>query len=364
MTIWRESCWISRVRQTLLHRKLGRTFAVLISTLVTVWGLSARAEDCADVLLNKPPASVETWAAQFAGLRAKILAHKDAEVFLTLNERHLLLDPVERKLSEAVRGVVPKINRLDPAFLKELNILPLYESLEWKLRAALHGARSSVTYREVTELTGEAVLFGDRLVKMNAGLGSRMSARAKSRFRNDWLMNRTSGEERLLELNWLSLRELVVEGLLAVPTDREFTIREFNYLLGQGLAPLGLIAQKLKADGRSMGPLTFYFHDIAHAMATTANARAAAFPWEEILTRVGNWPPADQALAHAVIFFFTHEFIAKPEDQFWFSETLRELLIGRLQKEDFWGEKLLRHEDLAKRLPEISWRIRETAHHQ
>jgi hypothetical protein len=55
--------------------------------------------------------------------------------------------------------------------------------------------------------------------------------------------------------------------VLFVPTFRELSIQEINRLWQQGIFPLGLATQTVRADGRIFTPRKFLIHDMQHAIS-------------------------------------------------------------------------------------------------
>lgn len=55
--------------------------------------------------------------------------------------------------------------------------------------------------------------------------------------------------------------------ILFVPTFRELSIQEINRLWQQGIFPLGLTTQMVRADGRIYTPRKFLIHDMQHAIS-------------------------------------------------------------------------------------------------
>ncbi|MFN8791237.1 MAG: hypothetical protein ACK5Y2_07260 [Bdellovibrionales bacterium] len=220
-----------------------------------------------------------------------------------------------------------------------------------------------VTYQEMLVLTYRLVDVID--IFDQVAQGDRVRLRTTNPLESGSYLKMTY----LLESAQTALRA----GLVLVPTDRALTIRDFNYLLGTGLAPLGLSDREIFVDGSWMRPRAFFDHDIAHTLVNLVATSRVSVDWAGLIREIERWPQEEQAAAHALIFQRTHESISRfdgfilpvlrkdretriDEDE---SKPFINFLIKELKENDYWDESLLKNQASEASLRRLLWKTGE-----
>lgn len=326
-------------------------------------GSSISADDCARLLSNS---SVQSWARSFDNLKTNIqlatqsLGQQPASNVLYVNlsnrEREAFVSSIRSTLDKAVKNVGPKIKGDSNAQLRE-EIGDQRRDLTKLLKA-----KEETTYAKILSQTRLTLKIVDKLDRIERGENLSVTTHSGSQY--------DTSNQRFTQI-------IVGQGIIPIITDREFSIRDFNQLLGTPFLPLGLISRAVHVDGFFMNPTLFFDHDIEHATLYGANSLFfdSSFPWQQLLAKIALWEDRDEAAAHALIFFLSHEYGQPFSGRFALDHSDRpapnrldiygiKRLWSRLQNESFWQEqKLASISNPEQFLGEIANRLdRELAH--
>ena len=343
----------------------------MISQLVLGATTSYAKQACLDIFKSKLPAKASqenagisrelSWVSTFLDLRAKLLAtsaidlEKPFSVQLSASEkRHSLHDLILyqkmnldsfKNLSAETLAQVPLANRERLEALRES-----VSSTIDKIRAS----RKS-TYGEFVDLTADLLSISEAIESLKLDPLSEPS-----------FLNRPMRP---------FLRGLVKQSLqlgsMPLFTTRDLNIRDFNYFIGEQIAPIGLISGSAFNDNVYRKAWEFASHDFVHNQAFGHGLRDRKF-WHSLVETAESWAPLQRAAGHSLIFYYTHEAFSsetmyqsqKPRTtRLSFSSEIFYRMERIFPSEKFFGEHLLaERSDWLEILESVRKQIETEAH--
>jgi len=341
--------------------------------IVLNWAPLVRANfRCQDVVAASTLGSAEAsrlWASPFKDLRqrlkdrASISPEFALQLPLTSAEKELFRGSLSRVLQDVRARLEPELDRAwaTGSLTKEVEI---YRGAVARWAREIESLRGSdVTYKEMLVISYRVIGAID--IFNHVAQGDRYRLRHTNPTEAGSYLNFTY----LLE----SAQKALQAGLVMVPTDRSLTIRDFNFLLGGGLAPIGLVDKDVFVDGQWMSPRTFFDHDVGHLLLNLIPSSRVSIHWASLFQEVQRWPLEQQAAAHVLIFNRTHEGVRPfdgtilpvitrnrevkvDEDE---ARRMLNFLIQELRENNYWDEILLKNQPSEASLRRLFYKVGE-----